>query len=337
MSKKTMILGGYGIGNSGDEAILAGILIDLNLNRETTTVIAQDSEQIQFLHECKGVHVASLSFIKEFILSKRIIIGGGTIFRKNMRIRAKLIPLFALAAKILRKEVQFYSLGIDRDTDSFVRALLIPAMNWADCVSVRDKDSKEVLMSWRGKKVSIVPDPAIALKPEEPSDEIKNLIGLNSYKSIIALSLRNVPSSSKKTSELLKTIAETLNLIHNKHPSIQYIFFPFCKHKTILEENDSLIGEQLGSLLNKKVQYKTLEKELKPSELKWLVSQMDGLIAMRLHAMIFSVSTNTPLISISYSQKCNSFLEENNKSFYLLDNVTVPWLVKDLEKVLKNK
>ena len=326
--KRILVLGGYGVKNYGDEAILAGIkeTIEEQNAKCKMEVFSFNKEEIRKMHNLQGRNFIDL--IVRFLTYDTILIGGGTIFRENMRFRAQIIPLCTLISTLFGKRIIFYSLGIDKKTPLLVRFFLVYAMNVADFVSVRENDSKEILKKWGlAKKIHIVPDPAIRLKGVLLSrQEMKN-IGIPSKKRYIILSLRYV----KRKNDLifLNGLVEELRNVIKKGYTI--VFIPFSKNPYSPFENDLFLGRKIKSLLGENCII--LEKEIFPGSLKGLVSEADLVIAMRLHAMIFAVSTKVPLLGISYSQKCSSFLKENGQKVYSLTNPDL----SDIESLLRNK
>tara|TARA_Y100000310_G_scaffold340693_1_gene437384 strand:- start:11880 stop:12872 length:993 start_codon:yes stop_codon:yes gene_type:complete len=326
MKEKIFIIGGYGVGNIGDEAILDGILENLNLSK--AKVVAHDPKWLEKLHKnIKGVKTGSFEFFKTLLTSKTILIGGGTIFRKNMRLVTQFVPLVALGLRLLNKKIIFYSLGIDKDTSYLARISLVPAMNYANFVSVRDTDSLRILKSWGvTKQIKIVPDPAINLSYKKLTKKQLKELGLNPNKKIVGISLRYV--KKYKDLKFIDKLADLINRNSNKH---QFVFITFSKHPFSNFENDLSVAKELKQKLNKQADFKTISKDIPTKELKSLVSTMDYLIGMRLHSMIFAVSTKTPLIGICYSQKCYSYLNANKVKTYSLNPD-----FKEIERLIKN-
>lgn len=328
--KHILIIGGYGCRNYGDEAILAGILekIKMKENSPVIEVLAHDPREIMKFHHVKGISLQKL--LLHFWSYNQLLIGGGTIFRKDMRLRAQLLPCFALVAKLFRKEVLFYSLGIDRDTPSLARFFLVHAMNISDLVSVREKDSAKILRDWGVRKdIQIIKDPAIDLEKELLTEEQLLALHIDPKKKKIGVSLRNL-HALRDVPHLEEFVSLFKKLTNDGY---QVIFFPFCSIPFNPVENDLLLGEYLEKRVGHP-HFILLKDELSPRALKGLVFHMDIMLAMRLHAMIFAVSTKTPLIGLSYSQKCDSFLEEYKQVKFPVKNIPFQELSRLLERSL---
>tara|TARA_Y100000310_G_C20694023_1_gene824201 strand:+ start:565 stop:1578 length:1014 start_codon:yes stop_codon:yes gene_type:complete len=310
-TRRLLIVGGYGSNNLGDEAILAGIVEQVkSINPKIKiTVLAHNPKEIKKLHDLPAIKATDFH---KFLKFDTLIIGGGSIFRPKMRFRAQLGPLITLFLRAVGKKIIFYSLGIDKKTSSLAKKLLIPAMNGANFVSVRDKRSVAILKKWGvKKKVHIIPDPALGLSYKRLTNKELKALGINPNKKIIGLSLRNL----KKLNDL-HFIDDLCTLLSQQMTKgHQVVFIPFCRSPINKFENDLYIGRRLKHQLKNK-NFIVLEKELNPRQLKSLVARLDLMIGMRLHAMILAIATKTKLIGISYAQKTKTFLEEYNQHVF---------------------
>jgi polysaccharide pyruvyl transferase CsaB len=319
-SKKVFIIGGYGSKNFGDEAILAGIIETVRKQNPNTkfTVIGFNPKEVEQMHGVSSVGI--LNLFPTILFHDTIIVGGGTIFRPKMRLRAQLMPLVTIFLRLLNKKIMFYSLGINKRTSKLAKFLLVPAMGLAQFVSVRDLDSLEILKHWGIKKdIEIVPDPAINLSYKKWSDKDLEKSGLDPSKKLIGLSLRNL-----KTMDDLKFFEDIVSFVNKRiTQGYQIIYLPMCKSPINDFENDLLIGEKIQSEIIDKENFVILRKDLHPSKLKGLYARLSLVVGMRLHSMILAISTQTPLIGITYAQKCRSYLETHNEEYLELDNVSL--------------
>src|SRR5690606_26903894 len=96
-----LVVGAYGMGNIGDEAMLAGLLRRLRGRR--VTVVSGDPAATRRLHRVKAVSARRAS--TELARTDAVVIGGGSLFSSHMGRRGRLIPLFGLIASALGKPV----------------------------------------------------------------------------------------------------------------------------------------------------------------------------------------------------------------------------------------
>lgn len=296
-SRNIFLIGGYGVGNIGDEAILSGILKrfrKINPKLHFCSIANRPSE-VKKIHNISAVKVLSFKFFRMLFNSDTIVIGGGTIFRKKMRIIAQLIPLVALFFSIFtKKKVIFYSLGIDKNTSFIAKLFLVPSMNLSNFISVRDNDSMLILKKWGIKKeINLIEDPSLNLdykKFPRTSD--------------IGISLRCInQNTTKKFAFFLDRLIE--------EKKCKVVFFPFSRHFFNPAENDFIFAKKIRNEMKNKDKFKIFNKK-NPYDVMSEISKMKFVIAMRLHSMIFAYRTKTPMIPISYSQKCDSFLKSIN-------------------------
>ena len=149
--RKALVYGGYGIGNIGDEAVLAGLLRALSY--DDITVFSSNPHETATLHH---VH-AEKTNLKDFLLSTDLIIGGGELFQDGM---AWKFSLATLLAKFLAKKVKVVGIGVDVN-HSIEKLLTSLSLKFADEVSVRDKSNAEkkiIPVFSRRERVNIVPD-----------------------------------------------------------------------------------------------------------------------------------------------------------------------------------
>jgi polysaccharide pyruvyl transferase CsaB len=319
-AKNIFIIGGYGSRNIGDEAILAGIVESIRRENSSgkITVLSHCPQEVTKMHNVSAVGLYGI--LKEILFQDTIIIGGGTIFRENMRLRAQLIPLLAILLRAFQKRIIFYSLGIDANTSFLAKKLLVPVMNLSHFVSVRDKVSLNILKSWGvNVPIHIVPDPAIDLSYQKFTKLELSKFGVNPEKKVIGLSLRNL----KKLNDL-PFIHDLAKFLDKKiEDGYQVLYIPMCQSPITDFENDLLLGKKIQKTIKKKLNFIILTEQINPSKLKGIFSSLDLVIGMRLHAMILAISTKTPLLGIVYAQKCRSYLSSVNKSFLEINEVNI--------------
>ena len=119
-------------------------------------------------------------------------------------------------------------------------------------------------------------------------------------------------------SELLSSICETLTNIKDRYDNVIFHLIPFnqntsneceCDEVVNKEVYDRLVNEHMiGS--NNVIMYDNLVTPL--SILNFFNNQIDIVICMRYHSVIFSLLTNTPFIPLYCSQKISNVLNDVN-------------------------
>jgi polysaccharide pyruvyl transferase WcaK-like protein len=192
--KKALVYGGYGIGNIGDEAVLAGLLKAIRY--DDITVFSSNPYETANLHH---VH-AKKTNIEDFLLCNDLIIGGGELFQDGM---AWKFSLATLLAKFLVKKVRVVGIGVDVN-NSIEKLLTSLSLKFADEVSVRDERSLEnlVALGLNPNKIAVVNDFVFYLQPDplKANEEINSFLEKHNLlsKKFVALFLRSKNSEMDK-------------------------------------------------------------------------------------------------------------------------------------------
>src|SRR4030067_2772022 len=180
---KILIIGWFGAGNIGDEAIL---LAELHAMRERISdaefhILSFDPERTQ--RPVSGlqqvVNIIGVGSKHKFLRTDSrglwhplttvdmVVIGGGGIFQDIYNHSP--IPFFTLMvvlSKLLSKRVVIHSVGVGPIRTWIGKRLTRAAANLADSVTVRDHESQYILASIGvNKDVGISSDPAFRVEP----------------------------------------------------------------------------------------------------------------------------------------------------------------------------
>ncbi|MGB9960657.1 polysaccharide pyruvyl transferase family protein [Halobacterium sp. MBLA0001] len=315
LSGNVLLVGGYGVGNVGDEAILTGLLKDSSNNIDEITVVTHDERETEALHRGEPPETTTLNAIepspaklgKELFRNDHFVFGGGGLFSHYMGPYAKKIPYYAMAAKTLGKSIHWTAIGVYSSTPEITKKALKFAMNQSDTVSVRDPISKAVLSDTGVCQVTLVDDPATKLQPDRKWGE-KSLYdhGIDPEEDIFAIAARRV-----KDKDLNEQLWRTYRYISHKAKDLGYkvVFIPFCRHSYESLGMDHRTCESLSSSVGDApvISYNH------PNEALSIVSAMDGILATRLHSMIFAYVSSTPFVAIEYADKVTSLLKHYGK------------------------
>lgn len=326
-----MIVGYYGYGNLGDEAILEVLIKDIKeVNSQIQIVVPSiKPENIKERHEVHPIQLISWNMIRSIIKADLIIIGGGGLFSSDSGFFTYFVPLLAILGKILRKKVSYYAIGIYSTTPPLLLKLTKFSLKFADVISVRDTASLKVIRNELKRKILLVPDPALRLPfiGREIALKILQRNGIDTNKFLIGLSLRSM--NEEIDDKLAKEVAKTVNWILDALDAI-VIFYTFCPQSDYTID-DREIAKAIKKMIKHQDRFKILEY-YPPSVTKGLIGVMDYFIGMRLHSMIFAHSMNVPFIGIIYEEKCKSFLRmfAKTQSRVYLSNI------KQLQNIVKS-
>ena len=186
-----VIAGAYGCGNTGDDAILAGLLKKYPSEKWDITAFSADPEQTERYFCVKTVKQKlnvgfSLGLLREFEFVKMIkaikdadilLIGGGALIHD---LRIYNLPYFFLLhalARVFCKKVIYFGIGVGPLSTRFGKWLCRHMFPKANHVSVRDQEGK-IWLEKAGVKTEIFvsADPAFSLSDEDVDPvEVQNV------------------------------------------------------------------------------------------------------------------------------------------------------------------
>lgn len=342
-AKKIFIYGVYGAGNLGDEAILKCILSQLETLSEYQTIILSKKPDLIY-KDYKKTSVHPYIFKKaQFFLNSRsfssiLILGGGGILKDYENTPTALknfmeIPMIALKNKY---KTMLYSAGVENIIFNESRDILKRILNQFDILTVRDPYSKERLKKLGvQKQIYVTGDPAVLL--------LSNMKGKRNFDidhPLIVVSLRNwfekgyFQTNEKSFNNFLSVLAYSLDIIVEKF-NAKILFLPF---RTVPFDNDKDVMNYVASKMNHKQNIFILQKVPTFDQLKSIYAQTVLTIGMRLHSLIFSFSSLTPMIAISYSKKIIDFMNYINMNDFTLtiDNFSTKSFLNLTEEIFDN-
>lgn len=295
MSKRIVISGYYGFGNTGDEAVLEGILATLReIVDARITVFSADPERTMSEHpDVRSVHRYRITqVLREMRKADLVISGGGSLLQDVTSARSSYYYLGILRlAQILKRKTTVYAQGIGPLNSERIRSAVARTLNKVDAISVRDEDSKTLLESIGVNRIPVhlSADPAFLVSPDyEAADRVLAANGLSGRK-FIGLSLRPWPRAESWLDEIAegsRIIADELGM------EVALIPMQEPRDTEVLQSVKSgVLLREIGSL----------------QAVKGVIGRSSLMIGMRLHCLIFAASEGVPFVPIVYDPKVASF------------------------------
>lgn len=357
--KNVLIIGNYGNNNIGDEILLKVAVLDLldkySEKNVKIYVPVRNPNFINIYHKdipLNPFYVYDIkTLIKNLINTDEIIVGGGGLWHEYTGNLSKLIPIFLIASKILRKRVIIRSVGV-YDTASKAEKLLVNlSFLFADQCSVRDNESFKNIWSIN-KKIKIEKDLALQLPDILKNGNINDNINGDMYqkyedllkktseyeiisqkksqgKFIIGISLKPL-NDIDKTKEIIEKISNFVNIINSEFAEkVNFVLFPFAQENLeVGKENDLVL---FNDIINKIENRNNIIIASHMNPILWylLIRLVDIFIGMRYHSIIFSFLNNKPFVAIPYANKVWNFLKENSCPNVLsLENFNEDYLIR---------
>jgi len=318
MAKRFLIVGYYGWKNTGDDAMLYGILSELQRLYPTTRIAVVTVAPIEIPKSKNGKNL--VYFVKpspytvfwELCKSSTLILGGGSHFEdfgsKRIRPLKNTLRILTLIifAKLLKKKVCLLGIGISPVSSVLIKWMLKLIFHLADFISVRDKVSLEFLKLLReDRKALLAFDPSALIMPfpySHPNKETSDItLGIS-----VLPAFKIYYGAEKIDLFLVDCIARELNSWAAENPYLKVLLFVF-KGKS--KDDDVSLTMQLQKKLYATQRVKFVPYEPNPRKRLQQVSQCDYFIAMRFHSSMFAYLNRIPLLMIDYHPKCRALAE----------------------------
>ena len=302
--KKIFLCGYYGFKNIGDEALVETLY---NTIKEINPKLKIDalSYNIKYTENINGLGGFSRGSIFKLILkildSDCIIFGGGSILQDVTSSKSLLYYLgIIFIAKIFKKPVALIGNGFGPVNKSLNKKMVRALLNKVDYISIRDKNAVLRLQSLGIKtKIELSADVTFMIDgwKNENLEIIFERENIPFNENTVGISIRNWKNKERYISEISNFAQHLLK------EGYQVLFLP------MQFPIDVEISREVAESLNGEVYI--LEKEYTPKEMIKIISEMHIVVAMRLHALIFSTIAKVPAIAIEYDPKIKSFSEES--------------------------
>jgi len=308
MSIKRIMLSGYfGFDNAGDEAICEAMIQSLK-NLEPNVEIIVLSGNPAKTRDRYGVEALDRTDLKAIwkALKKTdlFISGGGSLLQDKTG--SLTIPYYLGVihlAKLAKVPVAVYAQGIGPVEKPIFQKWIGRLFRSLAYVSVRDSDSKKLLLDWGVEegKIDLVVDPVFLLH-SSGVDRGKQLFaaeGIDFKKTPLLFSIRQW----KEGEGDFDVFAQVCDRLVEEDEEI--VFLPFHYPDDLNASIDVI------SRMKKKVH--VVQGSYSPAELMDMVSVGKMMVAMRLHALIFAAARQVPCVGISYDPKIDAFMQLINE------------------------
>ena len=301
---KIVMSGYYGFGNSGDEAILTSITRNLLGASEELdiTVLSKDPKDTRERYGCDAVNRFSVIKVLKALKGCDVLIsGGGSLLQDRTSTRSILYYLMIIRmARIMGKKVMLYANGIGPVDKASNRRRVRHAVERADVVTLRDRSSMEELrrMGVTREDLSVTVDPVFTLNSSEAPviDALLKEAGVPEDRPFMAVSVRNWPNME----DFCERIAKICDDISEKY-DLSVLFV--AMQAPADAELSRRIMEKMknGAFL--------IGRRCEVENLMGVIGRARLVLAMRLHAVIFSARMGVPVAGLIYDPKMEYYLQ----------------------------
>lgn len=330
---RIVVSGYYGSKNAGDEAMLAAmieVLADL-YPKIHITVISANPEDTKNRHGVTAVNWLNLWEIFKALRQSDLLISGGGSLLQNVTSGRSLYYYMGilLLGKIAGCPIMLYAQGIGPVYGRFARRCMRWIGNHVRLITVRDAGSLGELqeLGISVPPIEVTADPVLAIHPVDRGigRGILKRYKADGAKPIVGISVREWRGwTHYKT--VLAAAADQVAAEFNA----RIVFLP------MQYPEDARAAAQIVEKMQQPAV--VLKDEFTTSELLSLVGNMDLLLGIRLHALIFADVMGVPMIGLSYDPKIDRFLASvGEDSVGSLESVTVEAILQAVRKKWHDK
>lgn len=316
-SRGPLIVGHYGGCNTGDEAMLAGLLgaVPPDLLRRTTVVVKDELVERSYLK--MGVKLVPAGFgpvLRALMKADTLVIGGGTHFHddyttrrylRHFRYMLRFVSL-AVLAKLMGRKVAWLGMGFGPFYRNPTRWLTRLGLKFCDRVSVRDSKSLDEIAPWLPPgKLDLTFDLA-ALMVGNSHGVITRPRKENFRCSVLGVSVTSVLHCRSGGAEVdaivWRSLAEALNRTLDENPGLRVRVFVFRGGD---REDDRAVSHDLYqailSMHPGRVELIPFQPE--PAAMLQKTAECDAFIATRYHSAVLAYLANCRLLLLAYHRK----------------------------------
>ena len=325
-----VICGAYGRGNAGDDAILTTMIRQLREQDPSlpVCVMSRRPKKTQKMTGVSAIPIFSPWRSHQVMKRSRLYIsGGGSLIQNITSNRSLLFYLHSIRqAKRCGCQVMMYGCGIGPISGKRYEKKVEKTLNRSvDLITLRDPESREALERFGVHRpcILVTADPAMEMQADRSAARrYRSANGMKPEEKYCMFALRPWQGCGQKLGE----IAKAAEYVWERHGLIP-VFFSFEQNR------DQEIAQQAAALVQ--APCKLLPPMKNGAEICGLLAEMELVVGMRLHALIFSCSQNTRVVGISYDPKVSGFLHYAGSGACLeLEELTAERLCAQIDQAL---
>jgi polysaccharide pyruvyl transferase WcaK-like protein len=215
----------------------------------------------------------------------------------------RLLPAFGLGAAASGRTVALIGLGVDRDAPTVATRLLAALARRAVTVTVRDRDSAEVLRSL-GVAAEVLPDLSSLVPSAGRAAGIQRLraIGLNPVRRpVIGLALTAVDPALAK--QVVGAVIGAVDAL----PDLDFCLVPMSRHPFVAAHNDEVLARRIMAARQR---VHCLDEVSEPGVLLGVFQALAGAVCMRYHSLLFAERAGIPVVPVPYAEKTRHWIAE---------------------------
>jgi len=304
-SRRLLVSGYYGFHNAGDEAILDALILSTqNLPGSVeVTVLSNTPEDTARKHRCRAVHRFKLmQVLSAMRRTDALVSGGGSLLQDKSSTRSIVYYLAVIRlAKLFRRPVMLYANGIGPVSRPMNRRLVRAVLNRVDLITLREESSRDELLRMGVTKpaLHVTADPIFLLDAVSGDAGVEALraAGVPGDRPLIGVSVRSLRTGSDFVAQMA-ALCDRLT----QELSVHVVFI------AMQMPHDAVISRQIMERMEQSAYL--LGGDITPEALIGATGQMQLVLAMRLHTMLFAAKAETPVVGLVCDPKIAYFGEK---------------------------
>ena len=299
---KIAVSGYYGFRNLGDDSILHAIS---SMFRRFSvpvqlTVLSGDPEDTRRQYGLNTQPRFSPKALFRTLKECDILLSGGGSLLQDTTSSLSLLYYLAVMglAQLLGKPVVVFANGIGPVKKPLNRALVRRIIQKCALVTVRDQQSLQELRSMgvSHPQIHVTADPAFTLEPTHPPRALLRELGIPDEAQVVGISVRELPDNGNFPEQFAR-LCDRLSLELGK--TIVFL----------------VMQESLDEALSRRIQSAMTAPSFlaktpgDPGAMLSLIRDMDAVVSMRLHTIIFAARMGIPVAGCVYDPKVSAFLQ----------------------------
>ena len=324
-----VVSGYYGFGNAGDEAMLTAMVGALRDADPTVriTVLSGNPGDTRRRHGVEAVHRLNLWKIAASLYRADLLISGGGSLLQDVTSGRSIFYYLGIMqlACWLGCPIMLYAQGIGPVRSKLARSFMRSIGNRIVGATVRDEGSKLELdgLGVTRPTVTVTADPVLALEPVERNRgrDIIGKAGLTGNGPLIGFSVREW-RGQEHYKNIFAVVADRLVT----EAGARILFLPMQWPDDLQAARAVADRMQQGSAV--------LEEKYDTDALLSIVGNLDLLVGVRLHALIFAAVMEVPFVGVSYDPKIDRFLATLGESHAgTLESISTEDLLERIRQV----
>lgn len=299
---KIAVSGYYGFQNLGDDAILhaiSGMFRRFPVPVELTVLSNDPADTVRQYGLNAAPRFSPKALFRTLKECDILISGGGSLLQDTTSSLSLLYYLAVMGlAQLLGKPVVVYANGIGPVKKPLNRALVRRIIEKCTLVTLRDQQSEQELknLGVTRPELHVTGDPAFTLNPTHPPRALLRELGIPDEAQVVGISVRSLPDNANFPEQFARLCDR---LTRELGKTIVFL----------------VMQEALDEDISRRIQSAMTEPSFlaktpgDPGAMLSLIRDMDAVVSMRLHTVIFAAQTRVPVVGCVYDPKVSAFLD----------------------------